>query len=53
MMDSDEWNRRSENSATTMFMKYKQPDSGQVLSNLFRLGGLCRGLYKAAGLDID
>ena len=35
-------------SATTMFAKYKQPDSGQVLSNLVGWGGLCGGLYEAA-----
>ena len=39
---------RSDDSATTMFAKYKQPDSGQVLSNLVGWGGLCEGPYEAA-----
>jgi hypothetical protein len=39
---------RSNDSATTMFAKYKQPDSGQVLSNLVGWGGLWGGPYEAA-----
>jgi len=42
-MNSDEQKGRSDDSATTMFAKYKQPDSGQVLSNLVGWGGLCGG----------
>ena len=44
---SIEW-KGSDDSATTMFAKYKQPDSGQVLSNLVGWGGLCEGPYEAA-----
>jgi hypothetical protein len=31
-----EWKGRSDNSATMTFTKYKQHDSGQVLSNSWR-----------------
>jgi hypothetical protein len=51
--DSDEeWKRRSNNSATAMFMKYKLPDSRQVLSDLFGSVGLYRGLYEVADSDV-
>jgi len=44
-MNSDEWKGRSDDSVTTMFAKYKQPHSGQVLSNLFGSGVVfCMGM---------
>jgi hypothetical protein len=46
--NSDKRKGRSDDSATTMFAKYKQSDSGQVLSNLVGWGGLCGGPYEAA-----
>jgi hypothetical protein len=51
--DSDEeWKERSDDSATAMFAKYKQPDSGQVLSNLFGSVGLCGDPYEVADSDV-
>ena len=35
-----------------MFMKYKLPDSRQVLSDLFGSVGLYRGLYEVADSDV-